>query len=255
MRQLNSLGQVFLTDPVYIQRIFKSLKIEGGTVLEIGPGRGVLSGLLAEKAASLYCVEVDRRFCNFLRRKFRHRNGVKIIHSDILKFSLPEIGNNTIIFGNVPYQISSRLIKYLVKYRASIQVAYITFQKEFFEKIIAKPSGKGYNFLSCYAQYYLKAERIFDIEAAAFTPVPKVDSTFSRLNFYSRPQYKVRNEDFLFAIIRRAFSSRRKKIANALSLSKDDRDFFESIGLNLNSRPEDLSLGSYVNIADRLYSG
>ena len=253
MKQLRSLGQVFLTDAEYIQMIFNSLDIKGKQVLEIGPGKGVISELLAEKAKKLYCIEVDQRFCNFLRKKFFKKDNVEIIHADILKFSLSKLGNKIIVFGNVPYHISSELIKYLVNYRKYVEVAYFTFQKEFVQKMIAGESCENYNFLSCYIQYYARVERIFDIKASAFDPIPKVDSTFSKINFYSKSSYKVEDEDFLFKVIRKAFSSRRKKIINALSLSKGNQSSFESAGLNLNLRPENFSLKDYVYIANQLY--
>jgi len=253
MKQLRSFGQVFLTDTEYIQKISNSLDIKGKQVLEIGSGKGAMSELLAQGAKNLYCLEVDRRFCDFLRKKFSKIDNVKIIHADILKFELSKLGNEIIVFGNVPYQISSELIKYLIGYRKYIGVAYFTFQKEFVQKMIAQESCENYNFLSCYIQYYARVERIFDIKASAFDPIPKVDSTFSKINFYSKPQYKVKDEDFLFKVIRKAFSGRRKKITNALNLSKSNQSFFKSAGLNLNLRPENISLKDYVYIANQLY--
>ena len=253
MKQLRSFGQIFLTDTEYIQKIFNSLDIKNKQVLEIGPGKGVISELLAKEAKNLYCVEVDQRFCNFLKHKFSPNNNVEIIHADILKFQLPKLGNKIIIFGNAPYQISSALIKYLVSYRNHIEAAYFTFQKEFVQKLIATASSKNYTFLSCYIQYYAKVEKLFDISALAFEPIPKVDSAFSKINFYCEPLYKAKDESFLFKIIRKAFSSRRKKIINALNLSKSDQSFFESAGMNLNLRPENLSLKDYVDIANQLY--
>ncbi len=253
MRQLHSYGQVFLTDQECIQKIFNNLDIAGKQVLEIGPGKGVISELLAKRVKNLYCVEVDRRFCGFLRKKFSKNDNVEIIHNDILKFKLSKLGEKTIVFGNAPYHISSELIKYLINNRNYIEIAYFTFQKEFVQKITAKPSSDNYNFLSCYIQYYAKVEKIFDIKASAFDPVPKVDSAFSKIVFYGEPPYKAKNEDFLFKIIRKAFSSSRKKITNALNLSERNQDFLKSMGLDLNLRPENFSLEDYVQIANQLY--
>ena len=253
MKQLHSFGQVFLADSESIQKIVENLDIKGKEVLEIGPGKGVISRLIAEEAKKLYCVEVDRRLCGFLRKEFLKNDNVEIIHADILKFPLSKLGNKVIVFGNVPYHISSELIKYLVGYRKYIEIAYFTFQKEFVQKMSAKVSNNNYNFLSCYVQYYAKVEGIFDIKASAFDPRPKVDSTFSKIDFYSKPQYKARDEVFLFKVIRKAFSSRRKKIANALNLSKSNQSFFEAKGLNSNLRPENFSLEEYVSIANQLY--
>jgi len=252
MKQLSAFGQVFLTDTECIQKISESLNIKGKQVLEIGPGKGAISELLAEKAKNLYCIEVDRRFCDFLRKKFRKKNNVKIIHADILKFPLSELGEKITVFGNVPYQISSKLIKYLINYRKHIEIAYFTFQKEFVQKMTASPSGDNYNFLSCYVQYYAKVESIFDIKASAFDPIPKVDSTFSKINFYTKPQHKVKDEDFFFKVIRKAFSSRRKKIINSLPVTESKLKFFSSLGLDPSLRAENISLGEYVLIANKL---
>jgi len=253
MKQLHSFGQVFLTDVKYIQKIFNSLDVEGGQVLEIGPGKGVMSELLADLAKNLYCVEVDQRFCKFLRNKFSKKNNVEIINQDILKFQLSKLGRKIIVFGNVPYHISSELIKHLINCRKHIEVAYFTLQKEFVEKMVAKPSSDNYNFFSCYIQYYAKVEKLFEIKASAFDPVPKVDSAFSKITFYSDSPYKAKNEDFLFKVIRKAFSSSRKKMANALNLSKENQNFFKSVGLDLSLRPENFSLEDYVVIANQLY--
>jgi len=253
MKQLHSFGQIFLTDSEFIQKIRNSLDIKDKQVLEIGPGSGVMSEILVEEAKKLYCVEVDQRFCGFLRKKFSKKSNIEIIHQDILRFKLSKLGGKTIVFGNVPYQISSELIKYIIGYRDSIDTAYFTFQKEFVEKITAKPSSSNYNFLSCYIQYYARAEKLFDIKASAFDPTPKVDSAFSKIVFYKELPHKAKNEDFLFKIIRKAFSSSRKKITNALNLSENDQNFFKSVGLNLNLRPENFSLKDYVFITNQLY--
>lgn len=253
MRQRRLFGQVFLNDKRYIQKILDKLDVEGEVVLEIGPGKGAITNYLSGRAKHLYCVEIDKQFCNFLQAEFCEKKNVEIIHADILKFPLSKLGKNVIVFGNVPYQISSELIKYLIDYRKYIKRAYLTFQKEFVQKLTAKPSSGDYNFLSCYVQYYAEIERLFDIKASAFEPVPKVDSTFSKFNFYRKFPLVAENEDFLFKVIGKAFSSRRKKIINALSLSKSNQSFFESAGLNLNLRPENLSLKDYVAIASQLY--
>jgi len=253
MRQRRSFGQVFLNDKRYIQKILDNLDVEGEVVLEIGPGKGAITNYLSGRAKHLYCVEIDRRFCNFLQAEFREKKNVEIIHADILKFPLSKLGKNVIVFGNVPYQISSELIKYLIGYRKCIERAYLTFQKEFVQKLTAKPSSGGCNFLSCYVRYYAKIERLFDIKASAFEPVPKVNSTFSKINFYRKLPFAAENEDFLFKVIRKAFSSRRKKIINSLPVLEDKLKFFSSLEIGPNLRAENISIEKYVSIANRLY--
>ena len=259
MRQKRSFGQVFLKDQKYVRKILDRLDFEGKIVLEIGPGMGIITSALVNRVKYLYCVEVDRRFCGFLKKKFGHKKNVEIIHADILKFPLSELGKDVTIFGNIPYQISSQLIKYLVNHREYIRCAYFTFQKEFVRKLTAKPSTCDYTFLSCYSQYYAKIEELFDIPASAFEPIPRVDSAFSKINFYHEPPYNVKDEDFLFEVIREAFSGRRKKIINSLSvifkgtalLAGNRHDFFSSLKINPVSRAENISLKQYISIANK----
>ena len=160
-----------------------------------------------------------------------------------------------IVFSNVPYQISSDLINYIIRYRNYIDKAYFTFQKEFADKLAAKPSTGQYNFLSCYIQYYAKIKELFDIPPSAFRPHPKVNSCFLQVEFYRRLPYKARDEEFLFSLIRKAFSQRRKKISNSLKCDycKDTlKALSVDLNVNLSRRPEEISLEDYCRIADYL---
>lgn len=252
MKLSKSLSQVFLKDANYINLIINSLDVAGEEVLEIGSGTGEISRRISAKAKFLYCIELDQRFIPVLEQKFKQQPNVKVIHGNILEFSLSDLGKQLIIFGNVPYQISYELIEYLVKYRQYIKRVYLTLQKEFVQKLIAQVSTKPYSFLTCYIQYYAKVTKIFDIPAKAFMPIPKVDSSFIRLEFYRHPPYEVKDEAFLFKIIHQAFSQRRKKIINSLPLPVDKHLFFNSLNINPNSRPENLSLQEYIAVANRI---
>ncbi|MBU1809801.1 MAG: ribosomal RNA small subunit methyltransferase A [Candidatus Omnitrophica bacterium] len=274
MKGARPFSQVFLRDKKYIKKILDSLDIEGEEVLEIGAGCGELSGFLYPRAKFLYCVEVDAKFIPSLKSKFCDIPNTQVIKSDILKFSLsklnpvrsksPEIivaskaatsigvKKKLIIFGNIPYQISKRIIKYLVENRSHIKRAYLTCQKEFSQKLIASVSTEHYGFLTCFIQYYAKVENLFDIPSSAFYPVPKVDSSFVKIEFYrDSPYNKVRNVDYLFKIVRQAFSQRRKKIINSLSLLKDGDKFLSSLGISPNVRAENLSLKEYISLANK----
>ncbi|MBU1121554.1 MAG: 16S rRNA (adenine(1518)-N(6)/adenine(1519)-N(6))-dimethyltransferase RsmA [Candidatus Omnitrophota bacterium] len=256
MKQSKSFGQVFLKDNNYINKIVDSLSIDDKEVLEIGPGDGRISRRIAACAKYLYCVEVDVRFCKLLNDKFKTFSNVEIIQQDITKFPFSdkfEPNRKIIVFGNVPYQISNEIVRHLVRNRAYIKCAYITFQKEFVSKLIAVPSTKAYGVLSCYAQFYAKVEKLFDIPAKAFTPVPKVDSSFMKLDFYSKSPYAVDNVDFLFRLIKAAFSNRRKKVINSLPFPKEEIiGVLLSLGLSVNARPENLGLEDYIAIAEKL---
>lgn len=253
MKLSHSLGQVFLTDKNYIQKIINSLDIKDEIVLEVGSGPGEISAQIAEKCKFLYCVEFDPRLISLLEQKLSAESNVKIIHSDILKFNLFGLNERLVVFGNVPYQISNSLIGYLIENRAFIKKSFLTFQKEFVDKLIAKPNRNDYSFLSCHAQYYAEIKKIFDIPKGAFTPIPKIDSSFIALNFYSEPMNKAEDESLLFKIIREAFNQRRKKIANSLSKFSAAQDLLSFLKIDHNMRAENVSLKEYVAIANLIF--
>ncbi|MDD4955877.1 MAG: 16S rRNA (adenine(1518)-N(6)/adenine(1519)-N(6))-dimethyltransferase RsmA [Candidatus Omnitrophica bacterium] len=253
MKQSHSLGQVFLTDKNYVRKIINSLDINNAAVLEIGSGPGEISAQIVEKCKFLYCVELDPRFITVLETKFRNKDNVKIMHYDILKFPVSKLGSKVVVFGNVPYQISNSLIDYFVENRSAIKKAYLTFQKEFVDKLIAKPGSKDYGFLSCYVQYYAGIKKFFDIPKGAFTPIPKVNSSFMALEFYDEPPEKAQDENLLFTVIREAFSQRRKKIANSLAKFIAAEDLFSYLGINPDLRAENISLRQYVSVANRIF--
>jgi len=250
----HSLGQVFLKDQSYIEKILNCIDQNAKKIVEIGPGTGQITGSLVKQTKFLYCIEIDSRLCSFLKDKFSTLPQIKIIQSDILKFKLSELGKKITIFGNVPYYISSQLIDYLIYYRKYIQRVYLTLQKEFVQKLIAKKGSNQYGFLSCFIQYYAKVEKIFNIPAGAFEPHPKVDSSFITFEFYQKPPYKAKNEEFLFELIRKAFLNRRKKISNTVDVVANKEDFFSKLGVDSALRPQDISLKEYITIANKLYS-
>ena len=241
MKQKRSLGQVFLQDEVYVEKILRTLVIENEDVLEIGSGKGQISIPIAQRARYLWCVEIDSRLCHFLTNKFSQKQNVEIINTDILTFSLSKLSKELIVFGNVPYQISSELIKFLVSYRTNIKRAYLTFQKEFAKKLFAQSSSEQYSFISCFIQYYGKLRNFFNIPAGAFSPHPKVDSTFMEIEFYRRPPYKVLDEVLLFKIIRKAFSNRRKKVINSLNLHSGVQISLNDLDMSIPSRAFSIS--------------
>jgi 16S rRNA (adenine1518-N6/adenine1519-N6)-dimethyltransferase len=253
MRYSRQLGQVFLKDKKYIKKILSYLEKEKEEYfLEIGPGRGEITQYLAKKVKFLYAIEVDFRLFNLLKEKFSSFSNIEVIYKDILKFPLSELNKKLVIFANTPFQISTSLIKYLIKNRSFIKKCFLTFQKEFTQKLIAKES-KDYTFLSCYIQYYAKVEKLFDIPRRAFSPSPKVDASFIHLEFYLSLPYKAENESFLFRLIRRAFCKRRKKIINALPVLKNKEDLLSSLSINPQARAEQISLQKYVSLANELY--
>ena len=236
------LGQIFLRNPKYIKKILEHLEVKGKKVLEIGPGDGIFTNYLASCVRNLHCVEYDDHFYQLLKDRFADKPKVKITKSDILKFSISQLGKNIVIFGSLPYQISTKVVKYLVEQRSFIDKAYLIFQKEFSTRLLAKPDQEQYGFLSCYLQYYAKVNKVFDIPASAFKPRPKVNSSFLEIDFYSKIPHKAINEDYLFMIVQKAFGLRRKKLRNSLGVASD-------------LRPNQVSLERYISLANKLYLG
>jgi len=196
MKLSKSFGQIFLHDKKYVHKIIDSLNVEGEVVVEIGPGSGIMTAQLIKKAKKLLCVEYDPRFYKLLSQRYQKYPDIKIIQSDILKFSFSRFRKKVIVFGNIPYHISNRLMHYLVENRKKIKKVHLTLQKEFAEKLSACVSTKTFSFLSCYLQYYARVRKVFDIPAGAFLPKPKVDSSFVEIDFYEIPPCVAKDEDF-----------------------------------------------------------
>ena len=253
MKLSKSFGQVFLHDKRYVQRIIDSLGVEGEYVVEIGPGSGIMTARLIKKAKKLFCIEYDPRFYQLLANRYKEHANFKITQSDILKFSLSSLKKETVVFGNIPYHISNRLIRYLVENKKYIKKAYLTLQKEFVDKLIASVSSKNFSFLSCYMQYYAVVKKVFDIPAEAFLPKPKVDSSFVQIDFYKKLPFMAEDEEFLFKVIRKAFMNRRKKITNSLPTLKERGELLSSLGIDPESRPQNLSVSDFVALANKLF--
>ena len=247
MRFKKSFGQNFLRDKHFVHRVISSMELNDDIVIEIGPGSGQITRHLVSKAKKLYCVEKDTNLISLLEERFAS-NSTQFINSDILAFDLSFLKEKSVVVGNIPFNISNRLVRYLISNREFIKEGYFTFQKEFARKLTASLHAKEYGYLSCLIQYYADIKVIFDIPRSAFYPVPKVDASFIRIKFFDKPQVRAKNEDFLFKLIRNAFSARRKKIINAL-LGFGDKEYIsrvlKSINIDGGLRPQDLSLKDY----------
>jgi len=278
------LGQNFLKDRRILNKIVNACAFTSqDTVVEIGPGKGALTRLLASRLKTLYAVEYDKDLVDHLQLSFPKTgkgdmfpanrrgtcplsHGIHIVHADFLKWNFDDVPQPVKVIGNIPYYISTPIIERLLEHRAHITEAFLTVQKEFGERLAAKPGGppalsgrkpggKDYGSLSCFVQYYADVKVLFKIKNTCFTPPPKVDSCFVRLIFHPKPAYHPKDEQKMFTVIRTAFTQRRKNILNALSplVSKDTLSaILVRLGLSPQARPETLSLQNYVAIADAL---
>jgi 16S rRNA (adenine1518-N6/adenine1519-N6)-dimethyltransferase len=239
-----SLGQHFLKDESVAKRIAATLSGEGyNTVLEIGPGMGMLTGFLLERGFSdLRVIEIDRESVSYLNEHFP---GLNIISGDFLEMDLdsgfPEkIG----LIGNFPYNISSQIFFKALKYRNKVVEISGMLQKEVSERICAGPGSKTYGILSVLLQAYYKTEYLFTVSEHVFNPPPKVKSGVIRL---TRNDVKSLDcdEDLFFRVVKSAFNQRRKQLRNSIkSAFKLKRDDYAEFNL----RPEQLSVNQFVEL-------
>ncbi|MBF0511387.1 MAG: ribosomal RNA small subunit methyltransferase A [Candidatus Omnitrophica bacterium] len=252
-RPKKHLGQNFLINPYVQQRIIQSCAFkQEDTVVEIGPGQGALSCLIAPLVRRLICVEADRDLIAPLGLSLP--SSVEIIQADFLKWDMGHLPNRIKVIGNIPYYISTPIIEKLITERIKVSEAFLTVQKEFQERLTAKPGGKDFGSLTCFAEYYADIKMLFKINHASFKPAPKVDSAFIRLSMRSFKE-KAEDEDFLFKLTQTAFSQRRKTIVNALKGLVPSQKLEKEIlllGLSVTARAENLSVLDYVALSNKL---
>jgi len=239
-----SLGQCFLEDRNILQLEAKLAGVTGKTVLEIGPGDGRLTSfLLKEHPKKIIVVEIDPKFVAILREKFG--NKIEIIEGDFLEIDLPDVD---IVIGNIPYYISSDIIFRLAKLK--IEKALLMVQKEFAQKMAAKPGESNYGRLSITSQlaFKLQLERV--VLRHLFRPIPRVDSAIINL-----VPTGLGLTQFQENIIRWLFQHKNKTVRNALLDSKMfTKEELEKLGSFLKLRPANLSKENCLEIAQILKS-
>jgi len=253
-RPKKSLGQNFLTDKHIQQKIIQACELRSDDiVVEIGPGQGVLTRLIAPQVKRLICVETDRDLIGPLRSSLP--SSVEVVHADFLGWDMGHLPTGVKVIGNIPYYISTSIIEKVIQERSKISTVFLTVQLEFGQRLTANSGGKEYGALTCFVQYYADLKMLFKIKSTCFKPVPKVDSCFLRLTMGGAGDGSASDEGFLFKLIQTAFQQRRKNIVNSLKglVGREKlEETLESLGIDPNARPEDLTLSNYINLSDRL---
>ena len=249
-----SLGQNFLVSPHIQGKIIAASELAPeDVVLEIGPGKGVLTRPIAQRVRKVFAVEKDNYLAARLEQEFAGTN-VTIEHADILKYPFEQLPAPMKVVGNLPYNIATPIIEKVLAFRHKFPVFYMTVQLEYGNRIVAKPGSKDYGSLSCFVQYYARAKKIFRIPPSAFSPAPKVDSCFLSLRTRPGPADKARDEEFLFKLIRACFIQRRKTIRNSLAVvygKEAAEELLRALKIDPRLRAEDLSLEDYVRLANK----
>jgi 16S rRNA (adenine1518-N6/adenine1519-N6)-dimethyltransferase len=248
-------GQNFLHDPGVIERIVRSIHPKpDDAIVEIGPGLGAITEEILAVNPALQVVELDRDLIPVLRTKFFNYPEFRIHEADALKFDFSQLvhdGKPLRIIGNLPYNISTPLIFHLLAHAGVVQDMHFMLQKEVVQRMAAVPGDNNYGRLGIMTQYFCKVQPLFEVGPGAFRPAPKVDSAIVRLVPHKTLPHEAKDLSTLQAVVRTAFNARRKTLRKALA-GMVSVEQLQSLGINDNLRPENLSLADYVRIADRV---
>ncbi|MFZ6017451.1 MAG: 16S rRNA (adenine(1518)-N(6)/adenine(1519)-N(6))-dimethyltransferase RsmA [Nitrospirota bacterium] len=247
------LGQNFLYDPSILRRIIQVAQLDGeDLVVEIGPGPGRLTKMLARKVKRVIAIELDEKLFENLRDELAEYSNIELIHGDALKFPFESLIEFKVV-ANIPYYITTPIIFRLLEVRKNLKSMTLTVQKEVAERIVASPGGKDYGVLSIMVQYYAMPRLKFMIPKGAFRPVPRVDSAVLHIKILDKPSVIVKDEALFLRLIKTAFSQRRKMLPNSLkSIRSDIKEKLVEAGIDSNRRPETLSIEEFARLSNIL---
>jgi len=257
IRAKKSLGQNFLRDPHYLNRIADAAQVgPGDQVLEIGPGLGHLTTVLTQRAQKVLAIEVDDRLIPLLQDGFGTVPNFELLHADALEYDYGSLKGRWKVVANLPYYISTPIIQKLIVHREKFISLTLMLQKEVAERIASPPGGKEYGYLSVLVQFYTVPRIEFKVPPGSFTPRPEVDSIVITLTLRQRPAVVVKDEAFFFRVIKAAFSQRRKTLRNALKQLEAPQDKMASVlsstCIDLERRAETLTVEEFGKLSDCL---
>jgi 16S rRNA (adenine1518-N6/adenine1519-N6)-dimethyltransferase len=243
-------GQNFLQNQHIIDDIVRAINPQkGDNVLEIGPGLGALTQSLLPRLDKLTAIEIDRDLQGYLAQLPIAMGKLNLIGADALSIDYSQFESHLRVVGNLPYNIATPLLLYLLNYIPYIQDMYFMLQKEVVERIAAVPGTKAYGRLTVMVQYHCEVEHLFDVSPDAFEPKPKVDSAVLRLTPYRSSPFEPVKRDKLEYLVAKAFAMRRKTLTNNLkeivSLAQ-----LNHLGIDGSKRPEQISIAEYVQLAN-----
>ncbi|MEI6093585.1 MAG: 16S rRNA (adenine(1518)-N(6)/adenine(1519)-N(6))-dimethyltransferase RsmA, partial [bacterium] len=251
-----SLGQHFLNDFMIVERIVSSAEIDSSSsVIEIGPGQGSLTKWIYEsKPKRGVLIEIDGRLIQDLKINFPE---FQVINEDVCEIHLSKLLQDPkekfVILGNLPYNVSTKILEHLIEHRDSIDRMVLMFQKEVGERIYSGLRTKEYGRLTLLSQEFFQVEKLFIIGPRSFSPPPKVDSVV--ISFVKREQALINLEDrrTYDNIIKLVFSSRRKMIRRSLRAFYDEEklnEIFAKSGVEPSKRPEELTIHEFAELSN-----
>lgn len=254
----HDLGQHFLYDESLLHSLVEATGVgKEDAVLEIGPGAGTLTKCLCEAAGKVISVEVDHDVIPFLKLATQNYDNLTIVEGDIRKLDLrtlcEPLGTGFYVIANIPYNITTPIFEMLWDSGLPIRQISVMIQKEVADKLMAAPSTDGYGILSVHCQMVSEPSLIQIVPAECFTPPPKVDSAFVRLDMRSEPPAEVIDEKLLMRMVKAGFGLRRKTLTNALKGVVDSnilRQALDTCGLSATVRGEALSVLEWITLSN-----
>jgi 16S rRNA (adenine1518-N6/adenine1519-N6)-dimethyltransferase len=248
-------GQHFLHDPRIIDRIIEAIAPDPAIpVVEIGPGRGALTGPLLRTLGRLDAVEVDTDLAAQLPARHAGQGELRVHRCDALRFELAGLGNGPFkVVGNLPYNISTPLLFHLLDQAERIADMVLMLQKEVVARLTAQPGSREYGRLTVMVQARCQVQRLFTVGAAAFQPPPRVDSAVIRIIPVPGFEQRVKDRRLFADVVRLAFHQRRKMLRNSVYelLPNGERDL-DGAGLAGTLRAEDISVPQYMDLSNYL---
>jgi 16S rRNA (adenine1518-N6/adenine1519-N6)-dimethyltransferase len=272
------LGQNFLVDPIHVAKIVEAAELtKADTVLEIGPGPGVLTHLLAEAAGRVVAVELDPNMVNLLHQEYGHLANLSVVQADILQVSLMQLlgaagrgaeGSETAaastawtlepnfkVVANLPYYITSAVLRHVLESPLRPGRVVVTVQKEVAQRIVAGPGEMS--LLAVSVQFYGQPSLVQRIPAGAFYPPPKVDSAVVRIDTFAEPPVPVADVPHFFRVVKAGFAQKRKQLKNTLTggLGRPSSEIVQALtqaGIDPTRRAETLSLAEWGRLAEQM---
>lgn len=244
-------GQNFLTDNNIASKIVKSAGIsKDDFVIEVGPGKGVLTDILKTLTDKLVIVDIDKKLAADLSVKYKDNGNIEVVNTDFLKFNLPDTGFKVV--ANLPYNVGTAIIQKILP-NPNLISAVVMLQKDVITRLLSPSGSKEYGYISIFRNYYADGEFLFDVPPGCFNPKPQVMSSVAKFT-NKKPQNP---DQQLFPLVKQCFSMRRKTILNCLSsYMKSDKEqafaVLEKAGINHMERPDKLNLQQYIKLADLL---
>lgn len=247
------LGQHFLADASWQERIAREIRIDDGVWVEIGAGHGEMTMRLAQRASKVFAIELDARLARRLREVTAPCKNVEVIESDVMAVDLKKLtgGARFSVYGNLPYYITSPILHRLFEHVERVAAIHIVIQFEVAARIVAQPGRRDYGYLSLASQWFGRPEIAFRIPPGAFRPPPKVDSALVSFRMPgARAKQSVADEDKFLDFVKECFAQKRKTLRNNLRARLGNRaeGILREADLSPDARAEQVTIAQFAEL-------